>query len=64
MQALGRLGFSALARKLGFAGGGRRGALAQLAGRGKVKLPGTPLTREETAALYASVGLAGQEPTS
>ena len=35
---LGKLGFAALAAKLGFQGGGRRGALQQLIGSGKIRL--------------------------
>lgn len=35
-RELGRKGFAAYARKLGFAGGSRRGALARLLSRGKL----------------------------
>lgn len=37
MRAIGKRGFAALARKLGYAGGGRRGALVKLLGRGKLR---------------------------
>jgi hypothetical protein len=37
MAAIGRLGLQALARKLGFAGGSRRGALIKLQQRGRLR---------------------------
>jgi hypothetical protein len=37
MRAIGKRGFAALARRLGFAGGSRRGALIKLLGRGKLR---------------------------
>lgn len=37
MAEIGRLGFASLARKLGFMGGARRGALVQLLQAGKLR---------------------------
>lgn len=42
MRAIGKRGFAGLARRLGFVGSGRRGALSFLASRGKIKLRMTP----------------------
>jgi hypothetical protein len=56
MARIGKLGFAALARKLGFAGGGRRGALDRLIRSGKVPAP-PDLDADELAALQAEVGL-------
>lgn len=40
MQAIGRLGFAALARKLGYVGGSRRVALQRLIAKGKLSARG------------------------
>lgn len=56
MQTIGKRGFSALARKLGYVGGSRRGALRIIQARGGLPAP-RDLSPGETAALYASVGL-------
>jgi hypothetical protein len=62
-QALGRKGFNALANRLGYVGGGRRAALARLAARGRIHMPGPPdLTPAELEALYHRVGLGEPGP--
>jgi hypothetical protein len=45
-RRLGQLGFAALARRLGYAGGSRLGALQYLTGKGKVPAGPTVSTEE------------------
>jgi hypothetical protein len=61
MQAIGRLGFAALAHRLGYAGGSRRGALYQLIRDGKLP-PSPDLTAGELEALQVEVGLVDADP--
>ncbi|MBV8314184.1 MAG: hypothetical protein JOZ53_04540 [Planctomycetaceae bacterium] len=67
-QALGKLGFAALARKLGYVGGSRRQALARLVAAGKLRLPGPPApTPEEVEDLYQAIArgdYGGDRPTA
>lgn len=56
MAELGRRGFSALAKKLGYRGGARRGALRFIQAKGAVPAP-VELSPAEADALYAAVGL-------
>lgn len=55
MAALGRRGFDALARSLGY--GGRRLALYRLASKGRIRPFVPDLTEAEMAELYEAVGL-------
>ena len=55
MYIIGKLGFAALARNLGFAHVSRREALARLVAAGKLRLPGPPApTPEEVEDLGAT----------
>jgi hypothetical protein len=57
MARIGRAGFLALARRFGYVGGSRRGAVQHLQGLGRLAGPGPYLSPEHLAALFRSVGL-------
>jgi hypothetical protein len=61
MARIGALGFAGLARSLGYAGGGRHGALIQLTRSGKLARP-ADLTPGELRDLERAVGLASDDP--
>jgi len=50
-RAAGKLGFAALAKRFGYAGGARKGAVLWLQGQGKVQ-PVPPATAAQVIALY------------
>lgn len=57
MRAIGKHGFLGLARRLGYAGGSRHGALYRLIAKGRIRPFVPDLTEAEMADLYESVGL-------
>jgi hypothetical protein len=60
-RAAGKLGFEALAKRFGYAGGARKGAVLWLQGRGKVQ-PVRPATAAQIIDLYHQVqALAAQQ---
>lgn len=62
-RTIGKAGFEALAKKLGFAGGGRRGAVAFLARhRQGFATFAADLSDAEVAALYRDAGLEPPPP--
>jgi hypothetical protein len=60
-RAIGKLGFAALARRLGYVGGSRLGALQYLTAKGKVPT-GPVVSTEEFERMFEAIIAATEEP--